>query len=425
MLRNIKIIEGIKMIKSIKINKRKALTILVIILAITIVLVVGKNMLFGKSKKTTVTSNKVYVKTRIVEEATSESKLTFKASLEAVQEGDISNKVGGKVTQVLFENGQKVTQGQALIKLDDTDIKNSIASSQAQLSSAEAQLKSTENGLTSAELSAEKMQTNYESAQRDYDRKKSLYDQGALSKSDLDSAETTLENAKTDLASAQNSIESAKLNIDAQNANIKTAQVSLDTQNNSLQNTIITAPISGVIDGKNVSVGQYVNVGTVLGKVEDISSINAVIQVKDGDLQYIKVGGKATLMLDDVNSKEYGGIIQSVDSVADSSSRVFNCKIKIDNTNGELKPGISGKVEIGTGSSKKTIELPLEVLGGSEGNYYVFINENGVAKKHTVTTGDVNKDNVEITSGIQAGDEVITTNVSTLLDGDTVKVVSK
>jgi multidrug efflux pump subunit AcrA (membrane-fusion protein) len=410
------------MIKGIKVNKKKLAIFLVIIIA----LAVGRNVFLGKTKKTAVVSTKkVSVKTQKVEETTGGTKATFKASLEAVQEGQVANKVGGKVIQVLFENGQTVTQGQALVKLDDTDVRNNVASSEAQLSSAESQLKSTENQVTSAQLSMKKMQTSYESAQRDYDRKKTLYDQGAIAKTDLESAETALKNAQTDLATAQNSIESAKLSIETQRANINTAQVNLNTQQSSLQNTTITAPISGVMDGKNVSVGQYVNIGTVLGKVKDTSSINAVIQVKDSDLSYIKVGGKAILKIDGDNSKQYEGVIQNIDAAADSSSRMFNCKIKSDNKNGELKPGVYGKVEIETGSTKKSMSLPIQALGGSEGNYYVFVNNKGVAKKCTVTTGEVSKDTIEIKSGIQAGDEVIITNVSTLLDGETITVVSK
>lgn len=410
------------MIKGIKKSKKKLAVLLVIIIA----LIIGKIAFSGRANKTTATSkSKVSVKTQKVEEATSVAKAAFKASLEEAQSGDIANKVGGKVTQILFENGKTVTQGQALVKLDDTDVRNNVSSSEAQVSSAEAQLKATENQVTSAELSMQKTQTSYQSAQRDYDRKKALYDQGAISKSEFESAEDTLKNAQSDLASAQNSIESAKLSIETQKANINTAQVNLNTQQNALQSTTITAPISGVVDGKNVSVGQYVNIGTVLGKVKDTSSINAVIQVKDSDLSYVKVGGKATLKLDGENSKEYEGTIQNIDAAADPSSRMFNCKIKIDNKNAELKPGVYGKVEIETGSNKKSMALSIQALGGSEGNYYVFVNNNGAAKKCTVTTGEVSKDSVEIKSGIQAGDEVIITNVSTLLDGETITVVSK
>ena len=411
------------MIKGLKMSKRKTI---ITILVIAIVLVVGKNAFSGKAKKTTVTSeNKVSVKTQKVEEAISGAKATFKASLEAVQEGVVTNKVGGKVTEVLFENGQTVTQGQALVKIDDTDARNSLASSEAQLSASGAQLKATENQLNSSQLAMDKVKTNYESAQRDYDRKLALYNQGAVAKTEFESAQTALKNAQTDLSSAENSIEAAKLNIDTQKANINSAQVNSNIQKNSLQNTTITAPISGVMDGKNVSIGQYINIGTVLGKVKDTSSINAVIQVKESDLTYVKVGGKATLKLDGESSKEYEGIIQNIDAAADSSSRVFSCKIKIDNKNGELKPGVFGKVEIETGSTKKSMSLPIEALGGSEGNYYVFVNNKGVAKKCTVTTGEVSKDTIEIKSGIQAGNEVIITNVSTLLDGETITVVSK
>ncbi|WP_066626351.1 hypothetical protein [Clostridium magnum] len=74
---------------------------------------------------------------------------------------------------------------------------------------------------------------------------------------------------------------------------------------------------------------------------------------------------------------------------------------------------------------KKAITLPLKAIGGSEGNYYVFKNNNGVAKKQTITTGEISGDIVEIKSGVKDGESVITTNVGNLQDGDGVKVVTE
>ena len=115
-----------------------------------------------------------------------------------------------------------------------------------------------------------------------------------------------------------------------------------------------------------------------------------------------------------------------MDLSADASSRVFNCKIKID-SNGDksLLPGVYGKVSLSSSETATMITIPISALYGSEGNYSVFINNNGIAKKQKVTIGDTNKNDIEITSGIKEGDQIICSNLSTLQDGSVIDAVSK
>lgn len=405
--------------------KRKKLICVMIALVAVGTISVGIRTFSSKAKNnsaiSTTNMNKVTVKAIKAITGTVADSASFNASLEASEEGTISNKVGGKVVQVSFEDGQSVSAGQALIKLDDTDIKNSIKSSEAQVAAAEAQLNSAESSANSSQIGISKQQTNLETAQRNYDRTKTLYDQGAETKVNLEAAESQLKNAQTDLQTAQANAQSSSLSAEAQRANIQKSQTDLNTQRESLQNTVVTAPIGGVISGKNVTVGQYISPGTAIGKVQNISSINAVIQVKDSDLSYVKVGAKAKLKLSDKDSEEYEGVVKSIDGAADPTARVFKCKIQIDNKGGKLKPGVFGKIKIATDENKKAITLPLKAIGGSEGKYYAFINNNGVAKKQNITVGEISEDTVEIKSGIKDGDSVICTNVGTLQDGDAVK----
>lgn len=406
--------------------KRKKSLFVMIVLVSACSIFAFKSSVLGETKKNSATLttnvNKVTVKAIKANANTMVSNGSFKASLEASEEGTISTKVGGKVVQVSFENGQSVSAGQALAKLDDTDIRNNIKVSEAQLAAAEAQLRSAESTASSAQMGLDKPQTNLETAQRNYDRTKSLFEQGIVSKVEFERAESSLKLAQTDLQSAKASVESSRLSIEAQRANIQTSQTNLNALRESLQNIVITAPISGVIDGKNVTIGQYLNVGTMLGKVKNISPIYAVIEVKESDLSYVKLGAKAKFKLSDKDSTEYDGVIKSIDGTADTASRMFKCRIQIENKHGKLKPGVFGGIKIATDENKIAIMLPVKALGGSEGNYYVFINNNGVAKKQTITTGEISKDTVEIKSGVKVGDSVICTNVGTLQDGDAVKV---
>lgn len=376
--------------------------------------VVGSHVDFtgaGAASASSDAVNRVSVETVKAKETSIASDATFNASLEASEDGAVSSKVGGKVIHIYFENGQKVEQGETLAKLDDRDIKNQIKSAQAQLTAAQSQLQS-------AQVSVQSVQINLETAQRNYDREKTLYDQQVISKSEF-------ENAETALSSAQANLETAKAGIAAQQAGVQTAQTSLSNLNDTLKDTTITAPIGGVMDGKNISLGQFVNVGTVLGTVEKVSPIYADIEASESDLDYVKVGVKAQFQMNNDDSAAYSGVVENIDGTADPVSRTFQCKIKMNNEDHSLRPGVFGKVKMAANQGKRGIALPVRALGGSEGEYYVFLNQNGVATKKKVTTGEILTDTVEITSGVKEGDSVICTNVASLQDGDAVKVVTK
>ncbi|SHN85354.1 efflux RND transporter periplasmic adaptor subunit [Desulfitobacterium chlororespirans] len=396
-------------IRGFKITKKKVLaSVIVLILAGT-----GVRSFMGKTENTIAETapNIVYVKATVAENVIEQAIISYKASLEASEEGIVSGKVSGKVVQVMFENGQYVTEGDPLIKLDDQEIRNNIASSQAQLKASENQLVSSQTGL-------QKMQLTVENAVRTYDRTKELFDGGAVSKVELESAETMLSNAKIDL-------ETEKANIETAKANLTTAQIDLNNLTDSLANTTITAPITGVLDEKSVSLGQYANMGVVLAKVKAISPIYAVIEVDQNDISSLQVGQSAKVTVGSNVVKDYDGIIKSIEASADATSRVFKCKVEVANLDQALKPGIYAKVDIVSDQTSEVIAVPTNALSGNPGNYTVFVIDQGVARKRIVSIGKISKGLVEIKDGVKNGDSVIITNVNTLQDGDAVSVVTE
>lgn len=349
---------------------------------------------------------------------------TYKSTLEAYEQGIISSKISAKVTKVVVENGQYVNEGDTIAVLDDQDIQNSIKTATAQLEVNEKQVNSAEQQLNSTQTSLEKLKINVDDAQRNYDREKALFDAGAVSQSELDASEKTLNTSKADYNSGQANIEISKASIESAKASVEAQKVNIEKLQNDLNNVVIKAPISGVISEKNVNVGQIINQGAVLAKINDISYVFATIQVPQEKINDIKVGKPAEVTLED-NNTVHNGTLDSIDLSGDSTLRVFNCKIKIENSNKELLPGEYAKVNFSnTENNNKVITIPVSSLAGSEGDYYVFINDNGVASKVAVDIGDADENNVEITSGVKEGDEIICTNMSSLKDGCKIDVIS-
>ncbi|MGG7199865.1 efflux RND transporter periplasmic adaptor subunit [Clostridium butyricum] len=349
---------------------------------------------------------------------------TYKSTLEAYEQGIISSKISAKVTKVVVENGQYVNEGDTIAVLDDQDIQNSIKTATAQLEVNEKQVNSAEQQLNSTQTSLEKLKINVDDAQRNYDREKALFDAGAVSQSELDASEKALNTSKADYNSGQANIEISKASIESAKASVEAQKVNIEKLQNDLNNVVIKAPISGVISEKNVNVGQIINQGAVLAKINDISYVFATIQVPQEKINDIEVGKPANVTLED-NNTVHNGTLDSIDLSGDSTLRVFNCKIKIENSNKELLPGEYAKVNFSnTENNNKVITIPVSSLAGSEGDYYVFINDNGVASKVAVDIGDADENNVEITSGVKEGDEIICTNMSSLKDGCKIDVIS-
>ena len=392
-------------------NVKKIVIFAVIVIAVIGAIVVKNKMSSNaKNSKVAVAVSKTSVdvqNAKMVEENSSD---TYKATLEAYQQGVVSSKVTGKVVSIAVENGQYVNVGDTLITLDDQDIRNSIKT-------AEAQLQTYQNQLNSSQIAMEKLKINVDDAKRNYDRQKVLFDKKAISQTDFEAAEKTLNTAQADYDSGNASIQTAESNIGAQNVTISNYQ-------DNLNNTIVKAPISGVISDKAVNIGQMASQGTALAKVNDISYVYATIQVPQDKISGVKIGQAATVTVEG-SDKAYDGTVQTMDASADTSTRVFNCKIKIDNGDKSLLPGIFGKVQLISEQKTEVITVPINALVGSEGNYSVFINDNGKAKKQKVTIGETDENNVEIASGVNNGDAVICSNTGSLQDGNEIEVTSK
>ncbi|WP_017209222.1 efflux RND transporter periplasmic adaptor subunit [Clostridium beijerinckii] len=402
----------------------------IVIYAVVVAVVVGgifvvKSKLSAskKVKATQISVNKTAVEVQTVKTVEKNTGDTYKASIEAIQQGTVTSKIAAKIVSVSVENGQYVNAGDTIATLDDQDIQNSIKTAQAQITVYEKQVEAAEQSLNSSQVALQKYKINVDDAQRNYDRQKQLFDSKAISQTDLEAAEKTLNSAKADYYSGNASIQSAQATIETNKANLEVQKVTLAKNQSDLANTVIKSPISGVISGKSMNVGQIASSGTALATINDISSVYATIQVPQEKIGGIQIGQSATVTVDG-NDKTYDGTVQSIDLSADATTRVFNCKIKIDNSDKSLYPGVYGKAELLTSNTTEIITVPITALVGSEGDYSVFINNNGKATKQKVTVGQTDENNVEITEGMKEGDQVIWTNTATLHDGDEIEVVS-
>lgn len=359
--------------------------IIIIAVVLIVVLLTGFNIF--AEKKTPggmeASDNIVAVETETVKLINSFGGLIYKANLNPAEAAAVSCGTSGQVTQISFENGDLVTQGQPLAYLDDKDL---------------------QNDLKTAQLDLSKLELSLESAKSDYDIAAQLYAEGACSKTAYEAAMRAYKTSQ---------------------ANVQLKQVDIQDITNSLNDCVVKAPITGEISGKNISVGQYLNRGTVIATVNNNTTIKAEIQLMQEDLSKVAAGQEVILRPDKNAGTEYKGIVESIAASANSQTRVFDCLIRVDNASGSLNSGTFGYIEISSQEKPQSLAVPMKAVAGTGGNYSVFTLDNGTARRISVTIGETSEDMIEITSGLQEGDQLIVTNLNSLQDGDLVTVIGE
>lgn len=371
------------MIEVVKETLKRKKTMIIAIALIVMLLFAFKVIVEKNPSEQIQASNKITVEVQKVKKTDLKKGLTYKANLEPAQEAIVSSSVSGLVTQVLFEVGDKVNQGQVLVYLDDKDLQNQ---------------------LRSAEIDLNKLQLDLNSARTNYETAKELYVNGASSKITFDDAERAYKTAQ---------------------ANIELKRVSIQAINNSINDCSIKAPISGEVGEKSINIGQYVNPGTAMAKIKNNSSIKALLHLKQEDIEKVAVCQEVSLILGKDTETDHKGVIKTIAASANNQTRVFDCLVEINNTSGAINSGVFATIKIPSKDNKQVIEIPMSAVTGSEGNYSVFTLEKNAAHKNTVEIGQIEDEMVEITSGLQEGDYIIITNLNSLQDGDKVTASRK
>ena len=353
---------------------------------VPLLVLVGMFLLFrsgvfaGNKEQTKAVDSAISVKVVTVQYEDTVPSLAFTGTLEGQTSATVSSKISGRIEQVLVQEGQKVKAGEPLVKLETVELNNSARQ---------------------AGDAVRKAQANYELAFNDYNRYQTLLDKGAVSEQQFDNAKAKLKSAEADLSSA------------AANQSSAEQQYSYG---------LITSPVDGVVANKTATIGQVVSPGTALMVVQDIDKVYAVINVEQKELGRVKVGLKSNVTVDAYPAKVFDGVVEIMNPEAGLSSRMFRIKLKIDNAEGALKPGMFANIQLVTGDKEQVLAVPQGAVVQKQGQYYIFTLEGDQTVRHQIEIGEVNGSTITIKSGLQPGRQVIITSVNRLKDGDSVRV---
>lgn len=349
--------------------------------------------------------------------------LELSGTIRPLEQATLSTRVMGRITQLSLESGDRFRKGDALAQIDVMDM--SAQTSQAQAGVAQAQAEVARSQATLNQLESQKLEAkaSLRLAQINQTRMAQLQAEGAVAKSRLDEANTALDEAQARVAQTEAGIRQAEAAITQAKAAVSRAESNVASASVSESYGTVFAPFDGVVVQKLAYEGEMAAPGTALLKVENPDRLQLEISVPEENLRFVQGGQPIQVRVDAVN-QTLTATIQQIVPAADPNSRSFLIKIPLHNS-GKLISGMFGRIALPRGT-QSGLSIPINALiqrGQLQGVYVVEdASDETTAVLRWVKTGKVHAGQVEIVSGLMAGDRIVTTNINQLNDGQPIAI---
>lgn len=229
----------------------------------------------------------------------------------AAEIAQVAPSVGGIVSEILAKDTQMVKRGDILVRLDQTDATIALNSAKADIERANADFERAKADMGRAKAGLLKAETEHGKASVELSRRQGLAESGAVSKDELTEVQSAEKLSKTGIEAAKAQIESAKAQIEAAKAQIAVAKTRIEQTEVDLNRTTIKAPIGGIVAKRQVQLGQRVQVGAPLLSIVPSNEMHVDANFKEGQLEKVKVGQKATIHADIYGKNVvYNGVVE-------------------------------------------------------------------------------------------------------------------
>jgi len=320
-----------------------------------------------KSEVTGLQQKPLLVKAELPQKGILVKYFNYKGTVSAWKTANIAPDTSGRVGRILKKQGDRVGQGELLATLDMTSLE--LMQKQARAAMAVAQ-----TAFQNAKLNAERM--------------KKMLDNKAISPMQF---------------------ENTQLALDAADTQMKSAKANLDLVDYTAKNAYMKAPFAGIIAAKNMEEGDMINpmmgMGQSILTLMDLSKVKVAVDAPAEEIEKIRIGQKCLVKISSRPDEMFIGEVYSKNLAADPVSKSFKVEIKIDNPEMKIKAGIYADISIEYVHKENVYLLPLSAL--LAGDKEVMVNENGMAHKRAVTSGEKNVTHFELIAGVRPDEQVL------------------
>ncbi|WP_376692699.1 efflux RND transporter periplasmic adaptor subunit [Wenzhouxiangella sp. EGI_FJ10409] len=289
------------------------------------------------------------------------------ATLEADGEAAVVPRVGGRITAIEVEEGDRVAAGDVLARIDDERLG-------LELARAESDLKR---------------------LRQDVNRQREMHERNMI-------ATEAFERLAFELESQQAAVDLARLQ---------------------LSYTAITAPIDGVVSERMIKVGNMVSTTEPVFRVTTMDPLLATLHVPERELARLAPGQVSVLRADALPGERFAGVVDRISPVVDAASGTFRVTVELRDPSGRLRPGMFGRFDIVHDRREQAVLVPVESVLIEDGEASIFVVDDGEAQRRSVEVGYRNNGDYEIVAGIEPGEAVVVTGQASLRSGARVQLI--
>ncbi len=425
--------------------KQKTIYILLAILSVALITlaILSKKGIIGKKTGIKVAVEKA-ANHDIIESVSASGKIY------PVSEVKVSPDISGEVMVLNVEEGQRVTKGQLLARIDQSLYTSNVTRANAVVNQSKA-------GVANAQAQVQQLNAQLVQAKNNFERSLKLYNEHVISAQEFEQAQSAYKSLQANIDAAKESINSSKYNVES-------AVAGLSEANQNIRRTNIYAPASGIISKLNTKQGERVvgtaqMAGTEMLRIADMSVMKVDVEIGENDIQKIQLGDTAIIEVDAYAKRKFKGLVTKIAQSNTSSAlqvgtadQVSNYVVSIEidpNSYADItatnstafRPGMSASVEILTEHNYNVLSVPINAVTtrdlDSTGEQvseiiqeYVFVvNKENKAILTPVTTGIQDNKYIKLISGLKGDEQVICAPyaqvANKLKDKDLVEIVSK
>src|SRR2546428_10565085 len=324
-------------------------------------------------------------------------------SLFALEEVTVSSEVEGKVDEVLVDVGDHVERGQPLVNVSTIALKLALDQQRALYQQARARLGVTgesddiKNVPDAAEV--KKAAADLKEAEEAYKRSEQLLEKRLIPRQDFDQIDARVHSARAAYDLAVQSVQNLRAQLPQYKASVELAE-------KKLRDAVIRAPFKGQVKERVVSPGQYLKVQTPVMVIVSMDPLRVRLKIPETMAGLIQIGDRLLVTVDAYPNRAFSGKLSRINPSVDPQSRTFEGEALLENLEGLLKPGFFVKARIPSRKLDPGMVVPQDALQYSYGIYKVFLIQGDVLKEQEVKVGDLSAEQVEIVSGVKAGDMI-------------------
>ncbi len=348
--------------------------------------------------------------------------------VQPVQTVNLSPKVAGQLAKLFVEQGDRVSKGQIIAKMDDRTIQTQIAQAQASLANAQANLERLQNGSRTEEISSAKARLESARARANLSRTRlarnqDLANQGAITRDRLDELFADQKATTANLSEQQRQLEQLQNgarpeDISQAKAQVQEAQARLDATKVQLDDTVIRSPFDGIVTQKFSNVGAFVTPTTSASAVGSGSSTSIVsaasgleilAKVPEVDIAQIKIGQKVEIVADAYPDQTFTGEVRLIapEAVIEQNVTSFQVRVRLITGLTELKSGMNTNLKFLGAKINSALLVPTVAIATEKGQTGLYIpDQNQKPKFQQITIGITIDNQTQILNGVNSGDLV-------------------